>query len=137
MRAALALTLLCAACRDGDDTVGDPQAPGATGMIALAPGVTTTGYNIVAIRMTPIGNDTERTGDTLLPGEWPIGFSLGGGLGGSHVARWTVRAWLGTGAFETEPAAGAPHAETVIDTGCDLTRYTCNIVYDVMLELAP
>ncbi len=133
----LALTLALAACSsDADDVEGDPQAPGATGMIALAPGVSTTGYNLLAIRMTPMGNDTERVADNLLP-PFPVGYTIGGGLGVSHVASWTVRAWLGKSIDETGPAPDAPHAEAVIDTGCTPDHYTCSIVHDVMLTLAP
>lgn len=138
LRRVAVLALAVSACSsDADDVEGDPQAPGATGMIALAPGVSTTGYNLVVIRMTPMGDDTERKADTLLPGSFPIGFSIGGGLGASHVAHWTVRGWLGTAIDETEPGAGAPHAEAAIDTGCTPDAYTCQVVYDVTLELAP
>ena len=86
MRRALFITVALAtsACgTDDQDPLFDPLAPGATGTIALAPGVTTTGYNMVAIRMTPMGNDTERTADVLLPGTWPLSFDIGGGIGAS------------------------------------------------------
>jgi hypothetical protein len=113
----------------------DPQAPGARGTVALAAGLTADGYTYVAVRMTPIGVEQERGLDLALPTEWPLEFFVGGGLGGSQVSDWTVRAWLATDDGEPDPRLGAPHDEAAIDTYCSAGN--CQVASDVALELAP
>jgi hypothetical protein len=111
----------------------DPQAPGARGTVALAAGLTTDGYTRVAIRMTPVGVEQERRVDLPLAAEWPLEFFVGGGLGGSQVSDWTVRAWLATDDGEPDPRLGAPYDEAAIDTHC--AGGNCQVVSDVALEL--
>jgi len=105
------------------------------GTVALAAGATSVGYTLVAIRMTPIGDERERSQDISIATSWPLEFFIGGGLGSSELSDWTVRVWLAASEGEVDPTPGAPHAEEVIDTYC--AGGNCQVAHGLALVLAP
>jgi hypothetical protein len=83
----------------------DPEAPGASGTITLAPGVDATAFVTLTLRTfanasgpydpsQPIPLDADRDDRPLTAVTFPFRYDVGGGIGTSKFQSWQMVAWL-------------------------------------------
>jgi hypothetical protein len=133
----------------------DPEAPGATGSVTLAPGVDATAFQTLALRTfanesgpydlsQPIPANAERDYVAAAGLTFPHHYSVGGGIGSSLIGDWQLVAWLSHRTpSELNQADGFDPGDALCSVayhvrGCGAgTRGYCGVTAGVNCELAP
>jgi hypothetical protein len=129
----LALCLCLGACEPEEtEGIADPLAPGAAGLIDVAPGVEPGPFTTLEIRGFPAATDagddslfrdvptasgTVRSGTALIDGvSFPLRFTVGAdGIGATGLPYFRVVAWLARGQGTSVPDQDAPWGTALVE----------------------
>ena len=135
--------LLSAAC--------DPQAPGASGQLTVAPEANFDEGSTLEIRLLPddgksfdlaaaefVDEDRHHQASiSLAEIEFPFHYAIGGGIGHSEFEHWRVVAWISESEDVDRPKPGEWYATRVFsiaDCGPAFSGY-CGVMFDVDLAI--